>query len=95
VIAKGSKPLVVASALPPSGDMAVLTASAGDQISHSYQEQGHGLFTYFLLKGIKKQAGAGPLSFKKVFDYAAPQVSKVARRQYNSEQLPQWRGSED
>lgn len=95
VIAQGAKPLVmVSSSAPVSAGITVLTASAGNQISHSYEEKGHGLFTYFLLKGIKEQSGAGPLSFKKIFDYAAPQVSTVARRQYNNDQVPQWQGTE-
>jgi hypothetical protein len=43
----------------------VLSASAGDQISSSYQEKGHGLFTYFLLKGLKEKNG----DFKAAFDH--------------------------
>jgi hypothetical protein len=35
---------------------AVFTSSAGDQISSWYPEMGHGLFTYFFLRGLKGAA---------------------------------------
>ena len=92
VLAQGARPLItvrLGGTIPPN--VTVLSASAGDQISHGYDDQGHGLFTYFLLKGIKERAGAGSVDMKKVFDAAAPRVADVARRDYNSDQVPQWR----
>ncbi|MCR4296307.1 MAG: caspase family protein [Elusimicrobia bacterium] len=88
VLAKGARPLVsvaVGGALPAK--LTVLSASAGDQISNSYQEKGHGLFTYFLLKGLKER---GP-DMKGVFDYLKSEVARTARRELNSDQEPQWR----
>ncbi|MCM2304965.1 MAG: caspase family protein [Elusimicrobia bacterium] len=88
VLAKGARPLVTVStveALPAK--ITVLSASAGDQISNSYQEKGHGLFTYFLLKGLKEK---GP-DMKGVFEYLKPEVARTARRELNSDQDPQWR----
>jgi uncharacterized caspase-like protein len=88
VLAKGARPLVsvaVGGALPAK--LTVLSASAGDQISNSYQEKGHGLFTYFLLKGLKER---GP-DMKGVFEYLKPEVARTARRELNSDQDPQWR----
>ena len=64
-----------------------LSASAGDQISNSYQEKGHGLFTYFLLKGLKEKGS----DMKGVFEYLKPEVARTARRELNSDQEPQWR----
>ena len=95
VIAKGAKPLVTivdGGALP--SNIVVLSASAGDQISHSYDEKGHGLFTYFFLKGLAQEAGKRNVNMKEIFDYAGPQVSRIARREYNSDQVPQWKGIE-
>ena len=87
VIAKGARPLVtVVSADVPAG-LTVLSASAADQISSSYQEKGHGLFTYFLLKGLKENGA----DFKAVYDYLKPEVARIARRDYNADQNPQWR----
>jgi hypothetical protein len=93
VVAKGSRPLVnVALGGDLPSNIRVLSASAGDQISHSYDEKGHGLFTYFLLRGIKEQIGRSPLDLRKVFNSAATEVSNIARREYNSDQVPQWQG---
>lgn len=87
VLAKGARPLVSVQTAPVTGNVTVLSASAGDQISSSYQEKGHGLFTYFLLKGLKDKGG----DFKAAFDYLKPEVARIARRDYNADQDPQWR----
>jgi uncharacterized caspase-like protein len=94
VIAKGARPLVnVKSKIDIPDSITVLSASAGNQISQSYQDKGHGLFTYFLLKGLGREAASGAEpGFKAAFDYAAPQVEKLARQEYNAEQEPQWHG---
>ena len=94
VIAKGSRPLVMNLqsnvALPKN--MTVLSASSGDQTSSSYDEKGHGLFTYFMLKGIKNENVTRPdgsLKLDDLFGYVKPQVERIARKQYNNEQTPQ------
>jgi uncharacterized caspase-like protein len=94
VIAKGARPLVMnlKTAAVPSKNMIVLAASSGDQISSTYDEKGHGLFTYFLLKGIKNEDVVktdGSIEIKDLFNYIKPQVERVARKQYNNEQSPQ------
>lgn len=86
VLAKGARPLVTVRTDAPPARVTVLAAAAGDQISNSYEEQGHGLFTYFLLKGLKEKG-----DFKSAYDYLGPEVSRTARRKYNSDQTPQWR----
>ncbi|MBI5211837.1 MAG: caspase family protein [Nitrospirae bacterium] len=86
VIAKGSRPLVMtmeSSAIPSK--VAVLSSSSGDQISSTYEEKGHGLFTYFMLKGIKD----GITEIGELFDYLKPHVGRTARKVYNNEQTPQ------
>ena len=42
----------------PQGNMVVFSAASGDQTAYPYQEQGHGLFTYFLLKKLQETKGA-------------------------------------
>jgi len=94
VLAEGARPLVMvpqkASDLP--GNLTVLAAAAGDQISSTYKEKGHGLFTYFMLKGIKNEEVVmpdGSIMMKDLFGYIKPQVERIARTQYNNEQSPQ------
>jgi len=76
--------------------MTILAAASGSQISSTYKERGHGLFTYFLLKGIKEEAVVRPdgsIATADLFQYLKPQVERIARRQYNSEQSPQLIGA--
>jgi len=93
VIAKGSRPLVMnlQTALVPK-TVTVLAASSGDQTSSTYDEKGHGLFTYFLLKGIRNEdvvRSDGSLKVDDLYSYLKPQVERIARKQYNNEQTPQ------
>ena len=98
VIAKGARPLVMnfQSNIALSRNMTVLSASSGEQISSTYDEKGHGLFTYFLLKGIKDEdviKQDGSIKMDDLFDYIKPQVERIARKQFNNEQTPQLIGS--
>jgi len=93
VIAKGSRPLVMnlQTALVPK-TVTVLAASSGEQTSSTYDEKGHGLFTYFLLKGIRNEdvvRSDGSLKIDDLYSYLRPQVERIARKQYNNEQTPQ------
>ena len=75
--------------------MTVLAAASGEQISSTYKEKGHGLFTYFLLKGIKNEEVVNPdgsIRMDDLFGYIKPQVERIARKQYNNEQTPQLMG---
>ena len=87
VIAQGARPLVSVVPTEVPANVTVLSASAGDQISNSYQAKGHGLFTYFLLKGLEEKNG----DLHAAFEYLKPEVERTARGEYNSEQDPQWR----
>ena len=73
----------------------VLTSSSGDQISSWYREKGHGLFTYFFLKGIRGEADGdrdGKVTSNEVFGYIMENVPYLARRLFNREQTPQLMG---
>jgi C-terminal peptidase prc len=94
VMAKGARPLVLKldQAFVPPDNMIVMSASSGSQISSTYEEKGHGLFTYFLLRGIKNEKvvrSDGTISVSDLFGYVQPQVERIARKQYNNEQTPQ------
>jgi uncharacterized caspase-like protein len=98
VIAKGARPLVVSIENPLlTGDkVVVLTASSASQISSTYDQKSHGLFTYFFLKGLQSAADEkknGRIDLSELFDYVKPQVERVARREYNNDQVPQLLGN--
>ena len=94
VLAKGARPLVMnlQESMPVAQKIVMLSAAAGDQISSTYEEKNHGLFTYFLLKAIKERAESGretALEIGDLFADVKPQVERVARKLYNNEQTPQ------
>ncbi|MCX5821628.1 MAG: caspase family protein [Deltaproteobacteria bacterium] len=98
VLAKGARPLVMnlQDNMVLSKNMTVLSASSGDQISSTYDEKSHGLFTYFLLKGIKNEdviKQDGSIKMDDLFGYIKPQVEHIARKQFNNEQTPQLIGA--
>jgi len=86
VLAKGARPLVMNmdKQVFRSDRMAILSAASGSQISSTHEEKGHGLFTYFFLKGIK----GGNSELVTLYDYLKPQVERIARKTYNNEQTP-------
>ncbi len=86
VLAKGTRPLVMNmdKQVLHSDRIAILTAAAGNQISSTHDKKGHGLFTYFLLKGIKE----GNSELGTLYNYLKPQVERIARKTYNNEQTP-------
>ena len=91
VLAKGAKPLVLkADTSLATGKAVVLSASQYDQISGTIEEQGHGAFTYFLLKGLNGEAAGtdGAVTVKSLYDYLAPKVADASRRE-NRDQTPQ------
>jgi hypothetical protein len=100
VIAKGMRPMVISVENPAlaSGKTVVLAASSGDQVSSTYEEKGHGLLTYYFLKGLQGEGDGnkdGRITMSELFEYVKPQVQKVARKQYNNEQTPQLLASPD
>jgi len=91
VLAQGARPLVTKldSAAPQSGNIVSISASAASEITGTLQEQGHGIFTYYFLKGLggAAQDASGHVTIKSLYDYLLPHVQDAARRQ-NRDQTP-------
>ncbi len=92
VIADGTRPLVtiVDTKVPAGGKVSVLSAASGSEVAGSLNEQGHGMFTYYMLKGLSGAAdgdGDGRVSLKELHAYTKKHVQRAARRQ-NREQTP-------
>lgn len=84
VLAKGARPLVLTSdkvTIPER--LTVFAAAEGDQITSTLEEQGHGTFTYYFLKGVSGDAKntAGAVTAKGLYSYLKPKVQDAARRQ--------------
>ena len=75
-----------------SKNIVTLSATSGDQITSTYDEKGHGLLTYVMLKGIKTEnivKQDGTLKINDLFSYVKAYVSRIAMNQYKNEQSPQ------
>ena len=73
----------------------LFTSSTGEQISSWYPEKGHGLFTYFFLKGLQGAAdsnGNKKVTASEMEAYLKNEVSYMARRLSMREQHPQFMG---
>jgi len=98
VMAKGARPLVMnlQSAFVLPRNVTVMAAASSHQISSTYEEKSHGLFTYFMLKGIKDEDVVrqdGSIAVGDLFTFMKPQIERIARKQYNNEQTPQLIGA--
>lgn len=92
MLIKGARPALmhVEKVRPPSPRIISLNATSTDEVSHAFHEMGHGLFTYYLLRGLKGEADRdddGWTSIKELFGYVRTNVRRVSRRM-QSEQTP-------
>lgn len=91
VLAKGARPLVtqVDTRTQRGSKLTVFAATAGNEITSTLEEVGHGIFTYFFVKGLNGAAKntAGNITARALYDYLRPNVQDEARRQ-NRAQTP-------
>ncbi len=91
VLAKGARPLVtnVDTSAGRGSKLTVFTAAGGNEITSTLEEVGHGIFTYFFVKGLNGAAknSAGNITARALYDYLRPNVQDEARRQ-NRAQTP-------
>ena len=93
VTSVGARPLVISIANPllSEGKIMVLAASTGNQISSDYDKVQHGLFTYYLLKGMRGEAdvdGNGIVELIELYEYVKTNVSEKASLELNRDQMP-------
>ena len=69
-----------------NGDVVVFSASSGDQSALPYHKEGHGMFTYFLLK--KLQESKGNTSLGDLIDYISSEVPITSLNINEKEQDP-------
>ena len=65
---------IKAKSATAQGNMVVFSAATGDETAYPYQEKGHGLFTYFLLKKLQESEGKATLG--EISDYVSEQVAR-------------------
>lgn len=57
-----------------SGNMVIMSASQGDETAYPYNDQHHGMFTYYLLKKLQETKGEATLG--ELSDYVVSEVKK-------------------
>jgi hypothetical protein len=94
----GIRPISIEIASPvlTAENFSVFSASTGKQYSSAYPEKFHGLFTYFLLKGLQGEAKGRDkkLTLGELYDYVEKNVSRQAGY-LDKEQNPTFIGSNE
>lgn len=70
----------------PGGNTITFSAASSDETAHSLDKQGHGLFTYYLLKGLKENNGN--MTLGDLADYIRKNVKKTSIVINNKLQTP-------
>ncbi len=98
VLPRGARPLVThgGAAGPDDQRLTVLAAASSDEITGTVDGPQHGLFTYYLLKGLSGEAknADGAVTPRSLYAYLKPLVSDEARRR-NRSQTPALIGAEN
>ena len=66
--------------------MIIFTAAQGDETAYPYQKEGHGMFTYFLLKKIRESKGN--IRWGELSDYVSSEVKRCSFIENNKMQTP-------
>ncbi len=64
----------------------VLTASRASEVSEEREDLGHGVFTYYLLEGLKGKAdldGDGVITVDEIYTYVSKKVPEVTGQNQN------------
>ncbi len=69
------------------GNLIVFSASSEDQTAHPYKEKAHGIFTYYLLKGL--QISNGEMSYGELEDFISTNVMRKSVLVNNRVQTPE------
>jgi hypothetical protein len=68
------------------GNIAILSATSGDQTALPYKDKNHGFFTYYLLKKLKETKGN--ISYQELVDYLSDVIPLQSVLLNNKEQTP-------
>lgn len=70
----------------PAGNLVVFSATQGDETAYAYDEQKHGLFTYYMLKKMKETNGS--LTLGELSDFVRQQVMQQSVKYNGKLQTP-------
>ena len=67
-------------------DQVILTASKASEVSEEREDLGHGVFTYYLLDGLKGKAdldGDGVITVDEIYTYVSKKVPEATGQNQN------------
>lgn len=89
---QGARPLIAAADLPGlDPKITVLAGASGTQVTSDLDKVEHGLFTYYLLRGLRGDADAdrdGAITLGEIYPFVRREVSARASRELNRDQTP-------
>ncbi|MEE1551622.1 MAG: caspase family protein, partial [Nitrospinaceae bacterium] len=93
ILLAGARPMFMEVNPSAAGNITIFSAASGKEISSAWPEKRHGLFSYFLMKGMRKNSKAdanedGQLTMDELGSYIQTNVSKQAGF-LDREQTPQ------
>lgn len=93
VMQQGIRPLVLTNErqLAVREKPLVMAASSGSEVTSDLDNARHGLFTYYLLKGMRGEAdrnGNGTVTLDELFSFVSSNVKRTASRELNRTQTP-------
>lgn len=93
VTGEGTRPIAISIENPllAGGKITVLAAAEGSQVSSDYDKVQHGLFTYYLLRGLRGEAdtaGKGSVELGELYRYVRSNVASRASLEMNRDQTP-------
>jgi len=68
------------------GNLIVFSAASGDETAYPYTDKQHGLFTYFILKGL--QESKGEITYQNLMDYVIEKVKQQSIVVNQKSQIP-------
>ncbi|NLK50106.1 MAG: hypothetical protein GX294_05605 [Candidatus Cloacimonetes bacterium] len=83
ILADARAVFIVADPQATAKHVSVFSAANGNQISSGYADMQHGLFSYFLMKGLRGEADSNndkKITQKELYEYLQENVSTQARR---------------
>lgn len=91
VLPKGTRPIGISADKQLSTGVIVLAAASGSQRSSDYEKVQHGLFTHYILTGLKGEADQDDdriVTLKELYAYVRKNVSNTAIEELDREQTP-------
>ncbi len=93
ITGEGTRPISISIENPvlAGGKIMVMAASSGAQMSSDYDKVRHGLFTYYLLRGMRGEASRdkeGTVELGGLYEFVRKNVAETASLEMNRDQTP-------